>query len=329
LDYLRQVEAKRQILEEIFLHRFPQAGRLPITMRASAQSYGYRSRARVQLRGSGAGSSVGFFRCGSHAVEDIDECPQFRPSLNEALRSLRQYKLKVDTDPKAREMDMACSEEEDTWVTAPVGAKGGGGISLLTGGGMNEDVILRRRVGEFVYRVTAAVFFQANDFVAPELAALVRDSAKAAGGDSALDLFAGVGFFSLPLARIFSKVLAVDNSSSSCRLCAANASASGLDNVQAVCADVSSWMQSVESSATHRFDLIVLNPPRAGAGADIMARIQKWAPKTVIYVSCDPQTLSRDIARICDRDYELNLVEGLDMFPQTYHFETVVCLTRR
>jgi 23S rRNA (uracil1939-C5)-methyltransferase len=60
-----------------------------------------------------------------------------------------------------------------------------------------------------------------------------------------------------------------------------------------------------------------------------MDRIQKWAPKTIIYVSCDPQTLSRDIARISARDYELNLVEGLDMFPQTYHFETVVRLTKR
>jgi hypothetical protein len=144
LDYIRQVESKRQILEEIFRHRFPQASDIPITMRASAQPYGYRSRARIQLRGCGAGAFVGFFRCGSHAVEDIEECPLFRPSLNEALRSLRQYKLKVDTDPKPQEMDMACSEEEDTWATTPVGAKGNE-ASHFDRHGMKEDVILRKK----------------------------------------------------------------------------------------------------------------------------------------------------------------------------------------
>jgi tRNA/tmRNA/rRNA uracil-C5-methylase (TrmA/RlmC/RlmD family) len=329
LDYPRQVEAKRQILEEIFFHRFPHTRGLAIVMRASSQPFGYRSRARVQLRGCGARATVGFFRCGSHAVEDIEECPLFRPSLNEALRSLRQYKLKVDADPKPQEMDMACSEEEDTWATTRVGGGDREGLALFPGSGMKEDVILRRRVGEFVYRVTASVFFQVNDFIAPELAALVGNLAKDAGRDSALDLFAGAGFFSLPLARLFKKVIAVDNSTSACRLCTANASAAALSNVQAVCADVSAWTQSAGSSDMPGFDLVVLDPPRAGAGAGIMERIQKWAPNTILYVSCDPQTLSRDIARLSARDYEIDHIEGLDMFPQTYHFETVVRLTRR
>ena len=329
LEYSRQVEAKRQILEEIFHHRFPQTRDLFITMKASAQPFGYRSRARVQLRGCGPGASVGFFRCGSHAVEDIEECPLFRRSLNEALHSLRQYKLKVDTDPKPQEMDLACSEEEDTWATARVGTTINEGITALIGSGRREDVVLRKKVGEFRYSVTAPVFFQANDFVVAELATLVQESAKGAGRDSVLDLFAGVGLFSLPLARQFKKVIAVDNSPSACRLCAANASAAGFTSIQAACADVSAWMRSAELSGPPEFDLIVLDPPRTGAGTDIMDRIQKWAPETILYVSCDPQTLCRDIARISPRNYDIDLVVGLDMFPQTYHFETVVRLIKR
>ncbi len=328
LEYSHQVEAKRQILEEILQHRFPQTRDLPITMRACVQSLAYRSRARVQLRGAGSKASIGFFRCASHTVEDVESCPLLRTSLNEALNSLRQFKLKVDTDASPQEMDMACSEEEDTWATAHIGEAVIEGVTTLIGTGRREEVLLKRKVGEFLYSVTASVFFQANDFMVPELVALIRALAKDAGSQSALDLFAGVGLFTLPLARQFSEVIAIENSSSACRLCSANAKAAGLGQVRVVCADVSSWMESEEATGQPEFDLIVLDPPRIGAGSGIMEQIRRRAPKTIIYVSCDPQTLARDLAKISPRDYRIDFVEGLDMFPQTYHFETVVRLVR-
>ncbi len=327
LEYSRQVEAKRQILEESFHHRFPQTQGLAITMSACAQPFGYRSRARVQLRGSGLRASVGFYRGGSHTVEDIDSCPLLRRSLNEALSSLRQYKLKVDTDSKPQEMDMACSEEEDTWATARVGVDANAGISTLLGT-RREEAILRRKVGEFVYSVTASAFFQANDFMISELVALIGDLARSAGNEFVLDLFAGVGLFSLPLARQFAQVVAIENSPSACRLCAGNAKASGLSQIQVVCADASEWMKSNGASTRPDPDLIVLDPPRTGAGPDVMERIREWAPKMIIYVSCDPQTLMRDLTVVSPRDYDIDFVQGLDMFPQTYHFETVVRLIK-
>jgi 23S rRNA (uracil1939-C5)-methyltransferase len=329
LEYARQVEAKRQILEEIFHHRFPQTHEIPITMKACPHPYGYRSRARVQLRGSGFRASVGFFRCGSHSVEDIESCPLFRPSLNEALSSLRQYKLRVDTDARSQEMDIACSEEEGTWATARTGAAVREGITTLMGTRRREDVILRRRIGEFLYFVTAHVFFQANDFMISELVELVRKCAKNAGRKSALDLFAGVGLFSLPLALQFEKTIAVEDSSSASRLCLSNAKAAGLSNIQPICSGVSAWMESVGVPAHPKFDLIVLDPPRTGAGPAIMGKIKDWAPKSILYVSCAPLTLSRDLAQISPLDYRIDLVAGLDMFPQTYHFETVVHLSRK
>ena len=329
LEYSRQVEAKQQILQEVFHHRLPQTRELSITMRACAQPYGYRSRARMQLRGTGDRALVGFFRCGSHTVEDVENCPLFRDSLNEALSSLRQFKRKADTDSNPQEMDMACAEEEGTWATAHAGTGSDDeGMITLVGTRRREDVILRRKVGEFTYAVTASVFFQANDYMIPELVASVEDSAKDAGHGSALDLFSGAGLFSLPLARQFAKVDAVENSPKAVRLCIQNAKAAGLNNVQATCADVNEWMKSRNNIERTAYDLVVLDPPRTGSGADIMDRIREWAPKHIIYVSCDPQTLVRDLARISPCEYRIKLVEGLDMFPQTYHFETVVRLER-
>ncbi|MBN1567325.1 MAG: class I SAM-dependent RNA methyltransferase [Acidobacteria bacterium] len=328
LDYPLQVDSKRQMLEEIFHHRFPDTSDLEIIMRGCLQPYGYRSRARMQLRGFGAKTVVGFYRFHSHSIVDIENCPLFRPSLNEALSSIRQFKLKVDTDAGPQEMDIACSEEEDTWATARSGSETEESFITLFGTRRREDVILRKKAGGYVYSTTASVFFQANDFMVSDLVALVQDSAKGYGSNSALDLYSGVGLFSLPLARQFKNVVAVENSPSSCRLCSSNAKAAGLNNIQVVSADAASWMQAGECAQSDPFDLIVLDPPRTGAGCEVMEQIRKLAPKTILYVSCDPQTLSRDLAMISPEDYRIDFIQGLDMFPQTFHFETVVRLTK-
>jgi 23S rRNA (uracil1939-C5)-methyltransferase len=329
LEYSRQVDAKRQILEELFHHRFPQTRELSIGMKACSQPFAYRSRARVQTRGIGSKTTVGFFRSGSHTVEDIENCPLFRKSLNEALTSLRQFKLKVDTDPEPHEMDLACSEEDDAWATVRTEAGEEAGITPLLGTRRREGVILRRKVGDFSYLVTASVFFQANDFMISNLVALVRKSAEKAGNASALDLFSGVGLFSLPLARQFAEVVAVENSRNAVELCSRNARNAGINNIQAVCTDVLEWMGSQAESGHKRYDLIVLDPPRTGVGKEVMNRIKEWAPQNIIYVSCDPQTLVRDLADISPHEYQIALVEGIDMFPQTYHFETVVRLEKQ
>ncbi len=329
LEYRRQAEAKRLILEEAFHHRFPQTLDLPIDMLACPQPFGYRSRARIQLRGAGQRASVGFFRPGSHNVEDVENCPLFRDSLNEALSAVRQFKLKVDTETRPQEMDLACSEEENTWATAysdmPSAQEG---ITPLFGTRGGNDVILRRKVGEYVYAITASAFFQANDFMISELVSRVCDAAATAGSGAVLDLFSGAGLFSLPLARHFSAVTAVENSPGSTRLCLRNVSGAKLQNIQVVCADVSEWLQSQLDSHPHSYDLIVLDPPRAGAGPEVMRQIVKLAPPKIVYVSCDPQTLVRDLAAISPAEYAITQVEGLDLFPQTYHFETIVQLVR-
>jgi 23S rRNA (uracil1939-C5)-methyltransferase len=329
LEYLRQVEAKRQILEEIFNHRFPETRELPIIMRTCPQPFSYRSRARVQTRGSGSPVTVGFFRAGSHDIEDVENCPLLRPSLNEALHALRQFKMSIDRDPSPQEWDMVCAEDDNVWTATRAGAIPNKVISSSIGNAGNKEVVLKRRIGEFSYSVTASTFFQANDFMVAELAGLVLELAKAAGDGSALDLFAGVGLFSLPLARRHRKVVAVENAPASSRLCAVNASAAGLGRIQTVCADAAAWMKSEAPSGPRHFDLVVLDPPRAGAGIGVMECIRQRAPETVLYISCDPQTLCRDLAPISPSEYRIDFVEGLDMFPQTYHFETVVRLVKQ
>lgn len=319
LDYALQVETKRRTLEEGFHHRFPETRKLRISMKACPNPYGYRSRARMQLRGAGAQSTVGFFRYRSHQVEDVSVCPLFSHPLGEALSGVRRDHYEGRFGSGEQELELACAED-GIWACAEVEP------ANLPAAEPPQDVLMKQ-AHEFVYAAAASVFFQANEFMLGELIASVMKLTP--GGESSLDLFSGVGFFSLPLARRYRQVVCVESSPRAHRLCSMNAAHAGLENIRAVCADVPGWMEAIGSIASPAFDLILLDPPRAGAGPEVMKHLTEWAPETIIYVSCDPQTLIRDLAAVPMRDYRIDSVEGLDLFPQTYHFETIVRLRRR
>jgi 23S rRNA (uracil1939-C5)-methyltransferase len=326
LDYARQVETKRQILEEVFHHCIPETRKLLISMRASSLDYRYRSRARFRITDRGVTERLGFYRYHSHDVEDIQFCPLLRPSLNEGLGLLRAARRHGIREP-VRRIDLACSEETQAWASAVTTAEDEDDFPVAK---VNPKTgLLRRIVGEYAYMVSPSAFFQANDFLVGDLVGMVAKLAQRQGRTAALDLFSGVGLFSLPLARQFDRVVAVESSPLAADLCARNATAARVDNLRTVTADVARWMTSIGSVSAPGFDVIVLDPPRTGAGPDVIKRIRDWAPETVIYVSCDPQTLVRDVAPLVSRDYQIDFIEGLDFFPQTYHFETVLRLVRQ
>jgi 23S rRNA (uracil1939-C5)-methyltransferase len=331
LDYPQQLHGKEQILREIFHHRFPYTQNLPISITACPTPFAYRSRARVQIRNSNSGTSVGFFRSGSHTVEAIEFCPLLRAPLNRALHSLRLAQSDAGISGDVMECDIAGSYEEDLWTAAPAGDAGKTKNTrpLPEDKAREKEVVLKRKVGGFLYRIAASVFFQANDFLISELVRLVREMAEGTRTDVALDLFAGVGLFTLPLSGHFKSVIAVENSPPASRFCRDNAWNAGIGNVQIVCAGVAQWMESIRPATLGKIDLILLDPPRSGAGTMVMEQIRALSPQTILYVSCDPQTLSRDLSCIPFEEYRIDRIIGLDMFPQTYHFETVVRLTRR
>jgi 23S rRNA (uracil1939-C5)-methyltransferase len=325
VEYPLQVEAKRRILEEVFHHRIPQTRKLKISMKGSPEQYGYRSRARLHAYRNGSNSTVGFLRYQSHRVEDIEECPLLRPTLNEALASLRRSQPFKEDYAGTIQIEIACAEDTRNWAMTEIEANHAGEVHAEEGNASGkEDVLLHRRVGEFSYAISPSVFFQANDFMLDDLVSEVRLLAKDAAAGSALDLYGGVGLFTLPLASQFHRVVAVERSAAACNLCILNANAAGRTNIHTVCSDVSEWMRAMSSIAPPAFDLLVLDPPREGAGPAIMNQIREWGPEMIIYVSCDPQTLCRDVSLLAGRGYAIDFIEGLDLFPQTYHFETIL-----
>jgi 23S rRNA (uracil1939-C5)-methyltransferase len=209
---------------------------------------------------------------------------------------------------------------------------------------------LTYRVGEFIYRISPESFFQPSRFLLPELVRVVArmDGAPdghcspayfvqnqtgatpgaACRGDlssCALDLYAGVGLFTLPLARRFKQVIAVEAHPGSAADLAANARAGGVENIRSVNQSVFEFLRRFRASEP---DLVVLDPPRTGIGFPSLQLLGGLRPKCICYVSCHPPTLARDLSFLTRRGYAMKAVELFDFFPQTPHLESVTLLQR-
>jgi 23S rRNA (uracil1939-C5)-methyltransferase len=174
------------------------------------------------------------------------------------------------------------------------------------------------------YRVSAGSFFQVNTAGAEALVALVSDYLEPAGDETLVDLYCGVGLFGLALAPRVDRVVGVEADPSAAADFRHNAQ--GLDQVDLIESKVQAALSRMQETA--RGSLLVLDPPRSGAGKQVVDGITQAKPHRIAYVSCDPATLARDARRLTDAGYRLQQVQPVDLFPQTYHIESVALFTR-
>ena len=152
--------------------------------------------------------------------------------------------------------------------------------------------------------------------------AMVETALEGAQGESALDLYAGVGLFALPLARSFAQVIAVESSQTSQSDLAYNSPA----NVRTVRATVEQYLKNAPGKLSP--DLVVLDPPRSGLGESVVRGLAALRAPRITYVSCDPATLARDLGGLLKAGYRVEQAHLVDLFPQTFHLETVLHLAR-
>jgi 23S rRNA (uracil1939-C5)-methyltransferase len=169
------------------------------------------------------------------------------------------------------------------------------------------------------YRVSAGAFFQVNRYLINELVKIVTEGQS---GETALDLYAGVGLFSTVLARRFPQVIAVESSLT----CYADLLHNSPSNVKAVQATIADFLRSLGGKS--RPDLVVVDPPRSGLGESVVQSLVGLGAHRMTYISCDPATASRDLAGLLSAGYRIEQVYLVDLFPQTYHLESVFHLAR-
>ncbi|KPL04411.1 MAG: hypothetical protein AMJ90_00865 [candidate division Zixibacteria bacterium SM23_73_2] len=187
---------------------------------------------------------------------------------------------------------------------------------------------ITERLDRFLFCISANSFFQTNTLQAKKLFDKVLDLADLDGSERVLDLYSGTGTISIFLSSEAKEVLGVDSSVKACQDAELNAGINGVKNCKFILGEAKAVLSKFQSEG-EKFHLVVVDPPRAGLHPKVVKSILNLKPQKIIYVSCNPATLSRDLKILCEKEYSLDEVVPIDMFPHTYHVESVAKLSRK
>ena len=331
-DYPNQLEFKKAILRETLLRSAKLDWKSEIVTH-SAVPWGYRNRTRFRVRHAPE-FAIGFHRMASHELMPVEKCPISSPAIQRVLTHLWELGRARRIPQDVGEIEIFVSHDDSALLLevhggeSPefVGALRDGlpeirGVAFFAAGKMTAvfgDGSLDYQTGASSFRVSAGSFFQTNRFLVPELAeSVVAD----VSGSTALDLYAGVGLFALRLADRYKRVLAVESSLSS----AADLKFNAPKNVTAIRTTTEEFLAK---SQDLRPDIVVADPPRAGLGEKTVRLLAAMRAPRITYLSCDPTTLARDLNGLIRSRYRVEEVHLFDLFPQTFHIESMVRLAR-
>ncbi len=356
-SYEHQLDIKKEILRELLRRIAKLELQCEIQVHPSPP-WNYRNRSRLQVR-TRPEFDMGYFKFASHELLPVEECPISSPLINrgiaalwqagrvgKAVEGIREVEFFANADdsrlflevlcaPEARRAavrawaeefcaampeiaGLAAFREPQKGVQEPLVSVGASELTYLTVGG--------------AYRVSAGSFFQTNRFLTDELLNIVTGGRS---GELALDLYAGVGLFSTGLACDFHHIVSVEMSQTAFGDLQYNLSANG----KAVQATTEQYVAELEDKGRtgkgsvlpqlpHKPDLVVVDPPRGGLGDRVARSLASVDAPRVTYVSCDPATLARDLVPLLAAGYRVEEVHLVDLFPQTYHIESVLQLVR-
>lgn len=355
ISYQAQCDAKQQILTQTLQRVARLEAPVVAKTAVSALDYGYRARAQFKLHATAAGLAVGFFKRGTHFVIDLPRgCPICTSPINTAMLELRQV---IQLLPDRNRVPQISLEEGVAGVVAIVHYIGSdlqrlqqlllqhqdqlGLCGLFLQIGKKEALQPVFGSGHLTYQVPCCTetadmmelgyevggFSQVNRLQNQQMVKLVCGYAQPAANQRLLDLFCGNGNLSLPMSGVVQELLGIEGFAPSIASAVDNARQLRVNNSTFRCNDASKELRYL--IAQHAlFDLVLLDPPRAGA-ADVARELGQLGAQRIVYVSCDPATLARDLGHLCGvAGYRLIEATPLDMFPQTGHLETVALLTR-
>jgi 23S rRNA (uracil1939-C5)-methyltransferase len=345
--YEQQIEIKRWILRETM----ERAGlkEIPEISALHGEPLGYRNRIRLHV--GSASSKLCYKKRASHQNLPVDKCPIAAPVLEDALRAIQASAQEWQLGRTFSEIELFTNATQDAllltlWASGSVESAARRLESLwpqlqsqipkLAGTALFSPERGRqpsRALSEFGepslsyavagrdYRVSFGSFFQVNRFLLDPLVELVIGEHS---GGLAWDLYAGVGLFSAALATKFDQVVAVESAPSAVRDLRYNLRG-GRNRV--IASSTLDFLRRAHAANAAAPDLVILDPPRAGLGKEAAAQLAAIRPAHITYVSCDPATLSRDLKSLLDSGYHLRAMRMVDLFPQTFHLESVAKLS--
>ena len=340
-----QINLKEEILKEILTRLGGLKETPPITVAPSPQPYGYRARIQLKVKGE----AMGYYQERSHRIVDIDHCPIAHPLVNQIIPSLRKASPSF-FQMEEIEINVSPEEGKGVLILHPLSFHQGTkdfvkeflqihpvlkgiavmrkkGLTLFGDPYLNFTISLNRWGEKSVLRLRTSPesFFQVNLEQNQTLIRTVLEFSDVNEDEKVLDLYAGVGNFTFPLATASKEVWGIEENRSAVEDACFNAERNGIKNCN--------FMQGrVEDILKHwgreKPDLIILDPPRTGCKT-VLDQVVRLKPKKIVYVSCDPTTFARDLRLFSERGFHLQRLSLVDMFPQTYHMEVVGLLVEK
>ena len=339
IDYSIQAEQKKEILGET-LRRLGGMKEIPsISVFSSPKPYDYRVRVQLKVKGK----AMGYYQERSHRIVDVERCSISHPLINRIMQNLHDQ---VDALSRVEEVEINVSPEEGKGVllfhprsydlgAEPFTKEFLGSQPMLKGIAITQKVghhligdptlnftiplSQERKKRELKLRISPGSFSQVNPEQNQELVRTVLQFSEVNQEDRVFDFYAGAGNLTLPLAMEAGEVLGIEENSMAFQDAQFNAERNGIKNCRFIHGRVEDILPDGKREPP---DLIVLDPPRTGCQT-ILDQVVRLEPKKIIYVSCEPTTFARDLRLFSERGYALQRLGLIDMFPQTYHMETV------
>ncbi|MBI3784851.1 MAG: 23S rRNA (uracil(1939)-C(5))-methyltransferase RlmD [Deltaproteobacteria bacterium] len=362
--YGEQLQLKREAVRAA-LATFPSLAHCEIPeVVGSPKAFGYRNQVKLVVRRASRGLLLGIYRPGSHQVVDIRECPVHHPLITQTLPliakviedsglsiydertqtgSLRYVVLRVanwsrtvqiilvSADavlPQARRLVAALRPiPRVVSIVHNINSEPGNVILGQRFVPLTSETALMEKVGSLKLKTHAGAFLQANISVARKLYEHALAWAAPSPSTVAIDLYCGVGAFSFYLAGVAKTVFGIESSAVAVNDAKENVRLNGFHNLRFQCGETAKLLPELVGRLGS-VDLITLNPPRKGADEVTRAAIVAAAPQRIVYVSCDPKTLARDLDWFSGHAYRLTALQPFDMLPQTEHVECVALLVR-
>lgn len=364
IEYNEQLRWKQSVVREA-LRRIGGQDVPVLPVLGMEEPWRYRNKAQVPVAKEDGRVAAGFFEKGSHRVVDLDECDIQHPACNKAVdaarSALQQLQIPVYDETSGLgavrhilvRVSFASGKVLLTLVTAGRELPQAGRlvemllkrIENLAGIVQNVNpnpgnVILGRdnitlwgqpwlveELGDLCFRISPHSFFQVNTLQAEVLYAKVLEYAGLTGKETVFDLYCGTGSIALYLSRKAARVVGVEELGAAVEDARFNADANGIDNAEFFAGRAEDLVPELLGKG-YRADVVVLDPPRKGCAPSLLETVVRAKPERIVYVSCNPATLARDLKLLAEKGCRTAEVQPVDMFPHTSHVETVVLITR-
>ncbi len=339
LNYRAQLKQKEHILKETLsrLGGFHDIEIDPIV--ASPNEFNFRNKVTLSAWFYKGQWHLGYNQKGSNRKVAIDSCPISDEIVDSTIKRISEVLSSLGDPHYPLDKIHVSSNGKRSQVTlVPWRSKRGSNLktllkhlkrhketenSSISGAG---ETGFELNIAGNRFLTTPSAFTQVNSAVNELMIKTVLDFTELAGDETVLDLYSGIGNFSIPLARQSKELLGVELSNNSVKLARENLKLNSIENIIFQNADCEDAIQ-ILNDQEEQFDLIVLDPPREGA-KDIIEGMVDLNPEKIIYISCDPATLARDLKKLCSLGYKIFKVRPFDMFPQTFHIESVTLLAK-